>query len=165
MANISSARSVGVGYRSSGWVFNPYFGTLTFVPGYGQFMSPFGWSFWSPFSVGQYYSNYSYQSFYGGSSGGFNRGWTGRGWDRRQDLTPTMQQGGQAVAGGSGSRGRWSHGPATGSSPAAGHGPRGGFGGGRITGGGGNWGGGGHMGGGGGHMGGGGHSSGGGSSR
>lgn len=147
-ANISSARSVGVGRRSSGWVFNPYFGTLTFVPGYGQFMSPFGSSFWSPFSVGQFYSNYYYYNppVYRGGWGGFNNTWTGSGWNRGAGYSRSMRHYERTGGGFHGPAGRVPSGEAGASSPSF-SGRHGGGGFGRIGGGDGS-----HTGGGGGRV-------------
>lgn len=147
-ANVSSARSVGVGRRSSGWVFNPYFGTLTFVPAYGQFMSPFGASFWSPFSVGQFYSNYYYnQAVYRGGWGGFNNTWTGSGWNRGAGYSRSMRHYGRTPGGFHGPSPGTSSGEGGQASPAfRGHHGAGGFG--RISGGGSRTGGGGRIGGG-----------------
>src|SRR5579862_341723 len=63
VANVSAARSVrdsGSSFASSGWVFNPYYSMYTYVPMNGMFYSPFGYAFWSPFSV--------YQAYYYGPS-------------------------------------------------------------------------------------------------
>ncbi len=58
MANLSAAHSYsrhGFSANRGRWVWNPYFGMLTFVPGYGVFSSPFGYSFWSPSRVNMVY--------------------------------------------------------------------------------------------------------------
>ncbi len=61
-----SLRSSSGGY--SPWQWNSMFGLFTFVPYNGIAYSPFGYSFWSPYSVWNYY----YPSYYnyGGSSVG-----------------------------------------------------------------------------------------------
>jgi hypothetical protein len=69
-ANISSATSLsssyaGYGYGWSGWQFNPMFGLYTFVPYDGYMFSPFGYGFWSPYTVWQAPIYY-----YGGGGGG-----------------------------------------------------------------------------------------------
>ena len=38
----------GSGWLGAGWYWDPWFGGYTFVPGYGVFASPFGWSYYSP---------------------------------------------------------------------------------------------------------------------
>ena len=62
-----------------GWCFNPFFGMYTFVPGMGMGYSPYGFAYWSPFSVYQamlpgyyYYPGYyyGYGAPYGGAYGG-----------------------------------------------------------------------------------------------
>ena len=84
MANVSAAKSFrdnGYGYGGfsmlggglgSGWAFNPYYGMYTFVPGFGLASSPFGYSYWSPYSVGRFYAYAPYLggSYYGGGYGG-----------------------------------------------------------------------------------------------
>jgi hypothetical protein len=68
VANVSAARSVsqsGSSFASSGWVFNPYYSMFTYVPLNGMFYSPFGYAYWSPFTV--------YRAYYYGPSV-FSRG-------------------------------------------------------------------------------------------
>jgi hypothetical protein len=74
MANVSAAKSVmdsGAYWGSSNWFYNPYFNMFTFIPGRGAYYSPFGYAFWSPFSVYSYlYSPMFYSGgggYYGGS--------------------------------------------------------------------------------------------------
>jgi uncharacterized membrane protein YgcG len=77
MANVSAAKSVmdsGTYWGSSNWYFNPYFNMFTFIPGRGAYYSPFGYAFWSPFSVYSYlyspafyYGGGNYGNYYGGS--------------------------------------------------------------------------------------------------
>jgi hypothetical protein len=58
----------GLGYGYSPWQFNPMFGMYTYVPCNGLAYSPFGYGFYSPYSVWQapYYGG-------GGGGGGVNR--------------------------------------------------------------------------------------------
>ena len=55
VANISAAKSVGDSgntWRRSGWLFNPYFGMFTFIPGAGHlWSSPYGYRFYCPRTV------------------------------------------------------------------------------------------------------------------
>jgi len=82
-ANVSSANSLaagGYGYYPAygdplygfggwnGWYWNPMFGMYTYVPFDGFLYSPFGYGFWSPYTVWQ--SPY----FYGGGGGGVGPG-------------------------------------------------------------------------------------------
>ncbi len=74
-ANVSSARqagSMGLLASTGSWAFNPYYGMFTYLPGTGYGYSPFGWSYFSPLTVGNYY-NYLY---YGGGyyNPGYNNG-------------------------------------------------------------------------------------------
>ena len=83
MANVSAAKNASTyssGWSSSGWMWNPWYGMFTFVPYRGTIWSPFGYGFWSPFTVGQYYSYYYYNPGYsygrpGGSGGGSQSGY------------------------------------------------------------------------------------------
>jgi len=86
-ANMSSARSIstgscfvacanGGGAWNGGWYYNPYFDMITYVPMAGTFWSPFGYGFFSPVTIGQYYAPVSTLANRGiGSSGlGSNTG-------------------------------------------------------------------------------------------
>jgi len=74
-ANVSSA----MGMQSSGnyggqigyWAWNPMFGLYTFIPGRGTFWSPFGYGFFSPYTIGNYffYSPSYYSGGYYANSG------------------------------------------------------------------------------------------------
>jgi hypothetical protein len=68
-ANVSAARQAGsMGLLSSAgsWAYNPYYGMFTYLPGTGYGYSPFGWAYYSPLTVGNYYaSNYgNYGGYY-----------------------------------------------------------------------------------------------------
>jgi hypothetical protein len=39
-------------YGYGSWAWNPYYGMYTYLPGYGYGYNPFGWAFYSPFTVG-----------------------------------------------------------------------------------------------------------------
>jgi hypothetical protein len=67
-ANLVAAKSAGssfydvgsgLGYGATSgagaWAFNPWYGMFTFVPAYGMSMSPFGYSYYSPGTVGYFY--------------------------------------------------------------------------------------------------------------
>jgi hypothetical protein len=57
----------GCGYGT--WAFNPYFGMYTYVPGFGYGYSPFGWDYFSPYTVGYAYPPYLYGgTTYGGTT-------------------------------------------------------------------------------------------------
>ncbi len=74
-ANASSAstlRNSSSGGSYSPWQYNSMFGMFTYVPYGGMAYSPFGWGFYSPYSVfgSPYYSSYGYGGYgYGGSIG------------------------------------------------------------------------------------------------
>jgi hypothetical protein len=66
-ANVSAARqagSAGLLASTGSWAYNPYYGMFTYLPGTGYGYSPFGWAYYSPLTVGNYY-NYYYGN-YGG---------------------------------------------------------------------------------------------------
>lgn len=61
-ANVMSANAMrrggsssGVGFTNSSWVWNSYFGLFTFLPYSGYGYSPYGWRFYSPGTVVNYY--------------------------------------------------------------------------------------------------------------
>ncbi len=67
MANPSAAKSastrpsfnigmgMGYGYGQCGWVWNPWYGVITYVPCNGYLNSPYGYPYYSPYTVGQAY--------------------------------------------------------------------------------------------------------------
>ncbi len=76
-ANMASARSLSNSFSSGsgsaypsggswngGWYFNPYFSMFTYVPVNGTLWSPFGYGFYSPYSIYDYYAPTAY--WYGG---------------------------------------------------------------------------------------------------
>lgn len=54
----------GLGSWNSGWYYNPYFNMFTFVPGSGTYFNAFGYGFFSPGTIYDYYSPSNY--WYGG---------------------------------------------------------------------------------------------------
>jgi hypothetical protein len=69
MANVSAAKYVsnsGSGWSNSGWYFNPYFGMFTYIPMNGMFYSPYGYSYFSPYTV---YRVYQAPGSYVGNTG------------------------------------------------------------------------------------------------
>ncbi len=84
MANVSAAKSLvgasstygslgwGLGTPCMGaWGFNSYYGMMTYIPCSGYLMNPYGYRYWSPFTVMRAY----YVPSYGGGWGGYgNRG-------------------------------------------------------------------------------------------
>jgi hypothetical protein len=70
MANVSAAKGLrdrGYSLYSSVWRWNPYFGMYTFIPASGILMSPYGYRYWSPVTVGRIW--YTPPSMY-------NSGWS-----------------------------------------------------------------------------------------
>jgi hypothetical protein len=77
MANVSSAKTLwdtGMYWGMSGWYWNPFFGMYTFVPFGGMFYDPWGFAFWSPFTVGGYLGGWPGYYPVGGSGSGSGSG-------------------------------------------------------------------------------------------
>jgi hypothetical protein len=74
------------GWWGPGWYWNPWFGSYTFIPGGGVMYSPFGWGFYSPWSVG-----WAPYSVYGGRVRDFGRGFDS--WGVRADHRPFVPHG------------------------------------------------------------------------
>jgi hypothetical protein len=55
-ANMVSSGSGASSYTSSNWVWNPYFGLFTYLPYSGFGYNPYGWTIYSPRTVGYYYA-------------------------------------------------------------------------------------------------------------
>jgi hypothetical protein len=78
MANTSAARSLvssggypstwGMGGCSSAWGYNSYYSMMTFIPCTGSLWSPYGYQFWSPYSIGRAYWVNAPLIYGGGSS-------------------------------------------------------------------------------------------------
>jgi len=74
-ANASTAQYIYAGsgpFWGSGWYWNPYFTSWSWLPGDGLFYSPFGYAFYSPS-----YFAYAPYSFGYGYGGGYARGFRG----------------------------------------------------------------------------------------
>ena len=129
MANVSAARQArtsgnscasgyGYGYVPSSWsggcwYFNNYYGLYTFIPLRGMLRSPFGWSFWSPYTVEQAY----YPVYYGGGGGGVR---ANSGSSPHYDSGLGYMTGGGRMGGGSYSSGGYSGGSVGGSAGSVG---------------------------------------------
>jgi hypothetical protein len=62
-ANVSAAHTAssnGFVSNSGSWAFNPWFGMYTYLPGIGYGYSPFGFGYYSPYTVGYAYVPYMY---------------------------------------------------------------------------------------------------------
>lgn len=125
MANIASANMVkrnGNGYVSNGWVYNQYYGMMTYLPYGTMYRSPFGYTFYSPGAVGRYFQRYnppvaSAGGFGGGPAMG-DRTWNNDlGYYQTGGRVAAMPSGGSSV----GAPAAAASGPAA-SAPAAGRG-------------------------------------------
>lgn len=76
-ANVSSARAVGdpgyqglltSGFSAGTWAWNPWYGMFTYVPMTGYGYNPFGWSYYSPYTVGSLYIPSYYSGYYGANN-------------------------------------------------------------------------------------------------
>jgi hypothetical protein len=77
MANVSAAKSVldsGRTWGAGGWYWNSFYGMFTYLPLSGTLYSPYGYRFWSPYSV---YQVYYAPRYYNSGMSGFNRGGLG----------------------------------------------------------------------------------------
>jgi len=132
MANVSAANSLrnsmfyggfGGGLMfSSGWYWNPYFGMYTFVPGMeGDFFSPYGYQFWSPYNVYMaYMPGYYYTPGYAYGGGGGRAGrYTGAYNTVATHSVPVPARAGGVFRGGYGGSVAVAHGPSGGYSGAA----------------------------------------------
>lgn len=155
-----SAYALGGGSIGGAWTYNPWYGMITYMPCSGMLMSPYGYGFWSPYTVGRLYYGF-YPGGYFGRGYGYGTGSGGGGTPVRGIGSPSAGRGGSGYSGvashsttggfsgvsgggfGGGSGAGASSGAASGG--AVGHSSGGGF-----SGGGGGFGGGGHGGGGGG---------------
>ncbi len=84
VANVSAAKSYrdsggllnggllpDAGYNGYGrWIYNPYYSMYTYMPMNGMFFNPYGYGFFSPYSVYQIYNNPGYFNGYGYGGGG-----------------------------------------------------------------------------------------------
>jgi hypothetical protein len=83
-ATVTASQSVlnaGTPWYSSGWMWSGLLDEWTFLPGTGLLFSPFGWGFWSPLSMGYYYT----PVYYGGGTSGIGN--TGAGFTGRNGAT------------------------------------------------------------------------------
>jgi hypothetical protein len=83
LANISAAKRMQDNSSlcsSACWMFNPYFGTFTFIPMSGMYRSPFGWNYYSPFAVERVYYRPPVQTYNPSMGGG---GMPNGGWNTR----------------------------------------------------------------------------------
>jgi len=85
-ASIAAAQSLnlnGSRLHTGTWGWNPLLSMFSYIPGSGRYVSPFGFSYYSPFAVGGVYESYyyggsRYSGYYPGNSvsagSGFNSG-------------------------------------------------------------------------------------------
>jgi hypothetical protein len=103
-ANISSAmglRGSGgyssyAGMRGGGWMWNDMFGMYTYMPYGGSSFSPFGFGYWSPYTVG---NAFLYPGYYYGGSGGSYRTTTSAAYTRQSSLGSTTGSRNAAASG------------------------------------------------------------------
>jgi hypothetical protein len=81
ISTASAARNSGYRMQSSMWAFYPGMGICTFLPRSGYIRSPFGWSYYSPGAVWQYYQpryeNTTSSGGWGGGDASSRGGWSG----------------------------------------------------------------------------------------
>jgi len=93
-ANLSAATYADHSSGSSGWIYNPFFGMFTFIPGSGMWRSYWGYSYWSPATVYLAIApNYN-----PASSGAPSLGWNPAGGYRTLGTTPAGTSGVMATS-------------------------------------------------------------------
>jgi hypothetical protein len=73
-ATVTASQSVlnsGGAWNTGGWMWSGLLDEWTFLPGAGLLYSPFGWGFWSPLYMGNYYNPVYYVPATGGGGSGF----------------------------------------------------------------------------------------------
>lgn len=141
-ANLAAARSQNrSSFHGTGgmWGWNPWLGMFTYVPYSGRYYSPFGFAFFSPYSVGGVYDSVYYGG--GGRSSIWNNGASsntplynssvgystaGRATDSYSSGAVSSVAGGSALSSGSAGRGADAGGGASASRGSSGGGGRGG---------------------------------------
>jgi hypothetical protein len=72
VANISAAKSLrdnGTSWSTGGWMWNPLFGSFTYIPYRGYYNSPFGYNYYSPAYVVRIYEAARPASYAGNNNG------------------------------------------------------------------------------------------------
>lgn len=99
MANVSAARtakdSFSCGSRCGMWAFNPYFGFATYLPYRDTLRNPFGFYFYTPYSVMAVFAPRPvYAPSYGGGGGGYDGGWVRGAYSGGASSLPSRSYGG-----------------------------------------------------------------------
>jgi hypothetical protein len=74
VANLSAAKTLrdsGTSWSNSGWYYNPFYSMYTYIPMNGMYYSPYGYGFFSPYTVYQVYVPGYYNYSGGGTSTSF----------------------------------------------------------------------------------------------
>ena len=80
MANVSSAKTMLDSgayqwwWQGGVWDYNPFFGMYTFIPFGGMYYDPWGFAFWSPFTIDSYLGTWPVYYTTGGSGSGSSSG-------------------------------------------------------------------------------------------
>jgi hypothetical protein len=108
MANIASANMASKNYGSSmsmypssgGWFYNSFYGMMTYLPlGNGLYRSPFGYSYYSPIRVGNYYRSYMQAAMpQAGPSSASMAGSSNRSWNSQNGYYTTQSRSAGAVS-------------------------------------------------------------------
>lgn len=79
-APLGPAYALGAGPGYGVWTYNPWYGMITYMPCNGMYMSPYGYSYWSPYTIGRLYYNpgifFGRGTGFGNNNGGFLGGGT-----------------------------------------------------------------------------------------
>jgi hypothetical protein len=94
VANVSAAKSLrdsGTSFGpNGGWFYNSFYSMYTYIPGNGTYWNPYGYGFWSPYTV---YTVYAPGGYYGGGYYGNRGGYSGSNNGRVGDQTATFGRG------------------------------------------------------------------------
>jgi len=107
MANIASANMARSSYGANsfpmngGWYYNSFYGMMTYLPGTGMYRSPFGYFYYSPDRVYNYYQSFIPRPVDNGMSSGGGAG--GRSWNSDNGYFTTGSRTAGAVSMGSSS--------------------------------------------------------------
>ncbi len=71
-ANMMSRGGASSSYTNSSWVWNYFYGLLTYLPARGYGYNPYGWMIYSPQTVSAFYNGYQQPSIYSASNSSIN---------------------------------------------------------------------------------------------
>jgi hypothetical protein len=85
LAAVRQMRDMNYPWNSSAWMWNPYFGSFTYIPRNGRYMSPFGWAYYTPRTYWEAYQP-AQNTGWAAASGGGGFGGGGGGYRGAADM-------------------------------------------------------------------------------